>query len=146
MKKCFYARAVNILGQEGFMTDLISPTNTYYGFGVVPAAQRFDYSYYYTAPVGLENAPAAPSGREGLEAFPNPFNPAVSAAFFLPSHGRVTVTVLSVDGRIVKTRRMDLGRGRHVERIDLSPYGSGIYLIRVHTGDRRFEKRVVFAK
>ena len=81
--------------------------------------------------------------------YPNPFNPSTTIGFFMPEEGRVTLTVLDVQGKRVRaliggTREA----GRHLVPWDGrndegQPVGSGIYYYRLSAGKKVYTKKLV---
>jgi hypothetical protein len=67
--------------------------------------------------------------------YPNPFNPATTISFALPVDGKVTLSVYSINGSLVKTL-VDGQRtaGFHDVTFDASELASGIYFYRLNTG------------
>ncbi len=83
---------------------------------------------------------------------PNPFNPRTKIAFAVPQAGLVNVRIHDMRGRVVKTLVSgDMAAGRH-ERVwegrddDGAPVATGVYLVRVHDGDRVATAKVVLTK
>jgi hypothetical protein len=111
----FYTlRAVNVLGQEGYLTDEISPTRQDYTTGDAPAGARFDINKYAGDLPPLRDEALAPDQAAvvlGLTAHPNPLTSLGRIGYFAPRAGVVELAVYDVRGRIVKV----LSRGR-VER------------------------------
>jgi hypothetical protein len=83
---------------------------------------------------------------------PNPFNPATSIAFDLPAAENVTLTVYSVEGRLVKILLQErLAAGRHVSSWNGRdargrPVASGTYIYRLQAGSYTETKRMVLIK
>jgi aminopeptidase N len=81
---------------------------------------------------------------------PNPFNPVTTIPFSLPSPGRVTLQVFSIQGGLIRTL-MDgesLPAGRHSVRWDgtdssARPVSSGVYLYRLSQGERRETRKML---
>jgi hypothetical protein len=128
--KTFIARAVNLLGQEGFGTDQFSPSNTEYGYGIVIPTQRFDYSAWNTA---VEATPAAlpASETDRVSAWPNPFKSMVNCSFWVQKRGWVRIAAYDAGGRLVFTEQARAGRGWNRRAVNLSKRASGIYLLRI---------------
>jgi hypothetical protein len=83
---------------------------------------------------------------------PNPFNPRTRIDFAVPKAGHVNVRVHDMRGRVVKTLVSgDLAAGQH-EMVwegrddDGAPVATGVYLVRVHDGDRAATAKVVLTK
>jgi hypothetical protein len=121
-----------------------------------------DYEHYFvtaTDAAGNEGPAAAvgggvPGGSTAhvlsLSAFPNPFNPATTVRYTLPSAGRVTVDVFDARGaRVVALVDREQSAGAYTARWDGrdergEPAGSGVYFARVsHAGATRSYKLVL---
>jgi hypothetical protein len=138
-------RAKNILGQEGFCTNQISPVNSEFGFGqVFPASTRFNYGQYTT----LTEDPAEPLVvGDTLSAWPNPFNPSVNIAYRLGQASKVRVQLIDLGGRIVRSGEMQRPAGVQSEQLNFTGLSSGVYLVSVDVGKTRvLRTRVVYTK
>lgn len=92
----------------------------------------------------LEGANGPPTGigdlphpdRDGLRAFPNPFNPATTIVYFVETPGQASLTVYDARGRLVEevvpARWHDAGR--HTARFVAG--ASGVYFARLRAGGR----------
>jgi len=78
---------------------------------------------------------------------PNPFNPMTTVAFVLPNSGHVRIDVYDLAGRRVQTL-VDGNRdaGRHEVTLDGSGLASGIYMVRMDSGDVSVSKRITLLK
>jgi hypothetical protein len=87
-------------------------------------------------------------GTPGLAAnFPNPFNSATVIRFGMPSAGRVKIDALDVRGRTVRHLVDGVRRpGEYDVRFDASGLPSGVYLIRMKTGNFRATRKVQLVK
>ncbi len=94
-----------------------------------------------------------PSATLALDAaWPNPFNPTTSIRFRVPTGQTATCVVTDLRGRQVRTLFSDVGDGQWLTVVwnglldNGRPAGSGVYLIRLSTGDTTLSGRVVLAK
>jgi hypothetical protein len=144
----YYARSVNVLNQEGFMTDQISSINNEFGTGqVFPVGNRFNYSQWTRNAVSVEEAQTDEDGvLPALSVFPNPFNPTLYASFYLVPAQKVALELFDMAGRKVAGRDAFLGHGRHVEAFDLSNCGSGLYLVRLRMNGKVMQTKAVLVK
>ncbi len=85
-------------------------------------------------------------------AYPNPFNPETTIEYDVPKAARVQITVFDALGRRVITlvdRTVSPGRHRVVWRgVDDTgrPVGSGVYVVALRAGERRFVNKVLLLK
>jgi hypothetical protein len=65
--------------------------------------------------------------------YPNPFNPATSIRFDLPSTAQVSVQVFDITGRmVIETSKATFAAGAgHAVRLNATTWGSGLYLYKV---------------
>jgi hypothetical protein len=136
-----------------------APLTTYWSVEAVPAAQvvRFgtygrgiwDYS---TATASAAPLTAMPTANLELTSAPNPFNPRTTIGFRLEAAGRAIVAIHDVAGRQVTVLRdefMDAGHhqvvwnGNDHQGRDCA---SGVYLVRVVTGNTSASHRVVLVR
>jgi hypothetical protein len=102
------------------------------------------------------SAPVSISGVEGKDRsvprafspsqnFPNPFNGITTIRFQVPEPGRVVLRVFDVRGREV-ARILDgkRGPGEYEVTFNASGFGSGIYYVRMETGENRAVRKMVF--
>lgn len=90
------------------------------------------------------DAPAA----FGLEPnYPNPFNPSTTIAFSVPRAGRVTVDVLDVRGRVVRTLSDGTREaGRHTLTFQGDDLASGTYFARIRSADGMDVRKMTLIK
>jgi len=122
--------------------------------GVVEAALDDFMLFGYQLPDATGGGDAPPPAAVSLlGAVPNPFNPATSIRFGLPEAGPVTLRILDVNGRLVRT----LAEGRHfaagVHAVSWNgrdeagrPASSGIYLYTLEAGGSRLAGKAVLLK
>lgn len=80
-------------------------------------------------------------------AYPNPFNPATTVSFELPSTSDVTIIVYNLLGKEVFSRHMQsIHAGRHTSRIELSESTSGMYFLRVATPESYYTQKILLVK
>ena len=88
-----------------------------------------------------------PSGFALLGNYPNPFNPATTIQYSMPSTTNLTIDVIDIMGRQVATLHNGVQvAGVHTLNWDASKAASGIYLIRMQTGSQVFIRKVTLLK
>lgn len=135
----YFVRAVNLLGQEGFLTDQFSPVLiSDFGYGIVPAGGRFNYDSYKQAATELET-PAPSSATPGirLTARPNPFN---ASTTILLDKGMEAgeAGIFDLSGRLVKS----FTGGRSFSW-DAREAPSGVYIIRARINGRVVSRNLI---
>ena len=79
--------------------------------------------------------------------YPNPFNPTTTISFDVPATSEITITVYDILGRQVETLvNESMAAGRHTVQMDGSSLTSGLYIVRMRTGNRVFERSIVLMK
>ena len=83
---------------------------------------------------------------------PNPFNPTTTISFVLPERAQVRLTILNVDGKLIRTlvdNVLSDGLNEFVwDGTDTkgNPVSSGVYLYRIEAGERTITKKMVLLK
>ncbi|MEO5988650.1 MAG: T9SS type A sorting domain-containing protein [Candidatus Eisenbacteria bacterium] len=76
-------------------------------------------------------------------AFPNPAAADFTASFTLASSQPATLSLVDVTGRVVLSRALTLGPGRHVLPLSGTlDFAAGVYLLRLEQGDRSLTQRI----
>jgi hypothetical protein len=79
--------------------------------------------------------------------YPNPFNPTTNITFALPKSSKVTLTVYSVDGELVKTLiDKEMNSGWHEVNFDAGNLASGIYIYRIIADQFAFSRKMMLMK
>jgi hypothetical protein len=79
--------------------------------------------------------------------YPNPFNPATTIAFDVPTAISVRLDVYNALGQIVaELVSGEVGAGRHTVRFDASNLPSGLYMVRMHSGEFVATRKINFIK
>ena len=79
--------------------------------------------------------------------YPNPFNPATTISFSIPEFGFTTITVYDINGRQLETLTNEvLSVGNYSINWNASDYPSGVYLIRMVSGEFTQTQKVVLVK
>ncbi len=80
-------------------------------------------------------------------AYPNPFNPVTTIGFTLPTDGKVSLTVYDMMGRQVSQLVNDeMSAGYHTVQWDASSFASGVYMVKIVTGDFKAVQKVSLVK
>ena len=89
----------------------------------------------------------SPLKYEITDVFPNPFNPTTTISFSIPEFGLITITAYDITGRKLKTlTNKVLSIGNYTIDWNASSYPSGVYLIRMDSGDFTQTQKVVLVK
>jgi len=79
--------------------------------------------------------------------YPNPFNPTTTISFSIPEFGLTTITVYNINGRQLETLTNEvLSMGNYSINWNASDYPSGVYLIRMVSGEFTQTQKVVLVK
>ena len=85
----------------------------------------------YLAPQSVETEISLPE-KLLLSAYPNPFNPATTLEYQLPTAGNVTLTVYDISGKEVLRKEAGFHpAGSVTEKLSLNSFPSGVYLVRL---------------
>ena len=88
-----------------------------------------------------------PSTFQLSNAYPNPFNPIASINYSLPQNAVVKLNVYDIQGRFIQTVINDFKvSGYYTAKWNASSYSSGVYLIRMDSGDFTQTQKVVLVK
>lgn len=79
--------------------------------------------------------------------YPNPFNPAATLAYDLPTPGHARLQVINITGQLVATLvDRDLAAGAYHTRWNASALPSGMYLAIFESGSHRFVQKLMLLK
>ena len=82
-----------------------------------------------------------------LEVYPNPFNPITTINYQLAETGNVELKVYNIKGQIVQTLvKEQKPSGKHSVTWNAENIASGIYFIKIRTGDIQQFKKIVLIK
>jgi len=82
-----------------------------------------------------------------LSSYPNPFNPITTISFSIPKFGFTTITTYDITGRELEIlTNTNLNPGNYSIDWNASSYPSGVYLIRMDSGDFTQTQKVVLVK
>lgn len=97
--------------------------------------------------VDVADASELPKTIELADNYPNPFNPATTISFALPTATDVRLTVFDVLGRALQTLTdAYLPAGQHTASFDATGFPSGTYLYRLEAGEQTITKTMLLLK
>jgi hypothetical protein len=96
-----------------------------------------------TASKGAEEIPFTSAK---LTVFPNPVAATANLSFKAAAAGKATVTVINQTGAIVATQWVNVVAGNNTKPLDVSKLASGVYLVKIQTGEKVEVARIVVAK
>lgn len=120
---------IDPLADPGVRTVTISNV----GPGGGSASLAGGFTINTSTPTGLSDDPSMiPTRYELFESYPNPFNPATTIRFSLPSESSVRLTVLSLLGTEIATLASSVYRaGVHELRFEAGNISTGVYVLRL---------------
>jgi len=103
---------------------------------------------YITEDCGeLSVAPEIPLSYQIQPAYPNPFNPTTTISFSIPEFGLTTITAYDITGKELETLTNEvLSIGNYSINWNADNLPSGVYLIRMDSGDFTQTQKVVLVK
>ena len=79
--------------------------------------------------------------------YPNPFNPVTSITYGMPENSKVEISIHNIQGRVIATLENTFQTaGYYTLSWNASSYPSGVYLIRMDSGDFTQIQKVVLVK
>jgi len=94
-------------------------------------------AYFYVA-TSIESVDPLPNSFTVSSAYPNPFNPQTSVTVDLPTSAHLTIGLFDVMGREVRSMASGVySIGSHTVSVDGSGLASGVYYIRVASGEHQ---------
>ena len=79
--------------------------------------------------------------------YPNPFNPVTNITYGLPENGNVLLNIYNIQGRLIETLLNDFQTaGYHSLSWDASSHPSGVYLVRMESGEFTQTQKVLLVK
>lgn len=103
--------------------------------------------FFIEDPVSVPVSPELPREIVLHQNYPNPFNPTTTLTFELPEQAEVRLQVFDSMGRLVSTLiNGSVQAGVHQVRFDGSGLASGLYFVRLQTGQMVFSRSVTLIK
>ena len=82
-----------------------------------------------------------------LSSYPNPFNPSTKISFSIPEFELTSITAYDITGRQLETLTNEIiGVGNYYLSWNASSYPSGVYLIKMDSGEFSQIQKVVLVK
>ena len=108
--------------------------------------QEFEAIPFVQTPLSVKNPPL-PAKFKMHPAFPNPFNPTTTLSYTLPKNGNVTIRLLDLRGRVLKTHRMGKqNAGKHLFKLDGRDLSSGSYMAQVEGAGSVLNQKITLLK
>jgi hypothetical protein len=124
--------AGEVYGELTFMLDSVEQSVGLFGVGVNPSAAL---------------APQLMPNNLSLQIFPNPFNLSTEIRYTLPKAGDTKIILFDVLGRNVRTLELtDKSAGAHTLRLNAEGMASGVYFVRLESGEQQQTVKVMLMK
>ena len=108
--------------------------------------QQFETIPFIQSPLSVKNPPVAAKFKMH-PAFPNPFNPTTMLSYTLPEDGNVTIRLLDLRGRSLKTHRLGKqNAGLHSFTLDGRNLSSGSYIAQVEAAGSTLTQKISLIK
>jgi hypothetical protein len=79
-------------------------------------------------------------------AWPNPFSHTTNIAFYVSEPGQITLTVMDLTGRVIKSASAYYEVGEYTEQINLGgAYSAGIYYVRLQSGSEVQSQKIMLS-
>jgi len=79
--------------------------------------------------------------------FPNPFNPNINIEFQLDKHSNIDIKIYDLNGRLVNNLiNRNYNIGTHIVTWDASSFSSGIYFVKLKSGDKIITEKIELLK
>ncbi len=84
--------------------------------------------------------------REGLKIYPIPASSSITITFDASAVGKAMLTIINQLGQEVFSKQVDINRGNNVNNLDVGKLASGLYLLRLQTGEGIQSKKLIISK
>lgn len=129
-------------------TDVdVNPGQTYWYYlaDVDMSGHRTEHRNMTVSATALD--PIAAPSSYSLSVYPNPFNPSTTISFTLPEAGMTRVAVYDVSGRWVQTLADETrSAGSHTIAFDARELPSGVYFVRMASGEFQATRKIVLMR
>lgn len=108
--------------------------------------QGFETIPFVQTPLSVKNPPL-PAKFKMHSAYPNPFNPTTTLSYSLPSNESVTIRLLNLRGRVLKTHRLGVQKaGKHLFKLDGRSLSSGTYIAQMESAGSVLNQKITLLK
>jgi hypothetical protein len=83
--------------------------------------------------------------KDGINLFPNPANEQLTVEFLSPQPATSVISLVDMTGKVLQQSISKVNQGKQ-EFIDLTPYNTGSYIVRIKVGEKIISRKVVIAK
>ena len=130
---------VSAINSGNPITVSVTPTNH-------PEKQKVIVVDGYTSPLS-NDAELILNRFELMPAFPNPFNPNTTIQYNVKNSESISLQVIDISGRVVETLLEDIIEpGNHEITWDARNQPSGIYFVKLTSGERSKTQKILFLK
>jgi subtilisin-like proprotein convertase family protein len=142
-------RAVNPLsslpqtGQNGYWRLSVTDAS-----GNVDSGRVYTWGIKFISLVGINTTNNSIPGEFYLKQnYPNPFNPGTIIEFGVPEAGKTEIIVFDITGRMIESiSESYLQPGNYIVNWNASLHSSGVYFVRVSSGNNFLTKKMLFIK
>ena len=78
-----------------------------------------------------------------VDILPNPATQFITVSTFVKTSELLSITIFSVDGRIMYEEKAGMQYGEFTRQIDISQYPDGMYFLQVAVGDKMVNKKII---
>ena len=108
--------------------------------------QEFESIPFIQTPLSIKQTPI-PANFPMEPAFPNPFNPTTILSYTLPKNGNVTIRILDLRGRKIKTFRLGIkNAGKNKFILNGTQLASGTYIIQIDAIGSLLNQKITLLK
>jgi len=108
--------------------------------------QEFESIPFIQTPLSIKQTPI-PANFTMEPAFPNPFNPTTILSYTLPKNGNVTIRILDLRGRKIKTFRLGIkNAGKNKFILNGTQLASGTYIIQIDAIGSLLNQKITLLK
>ena len=137
------SKTVNVISDDEQIFLIVASTPNHFS-----SNQTYSYEIMIQKSAGLAlKNQIVPDNYNITSIYPNPFNPTTTISFSIPEFGLTTITAYDITGRELETLTNEvLSIGNYSINWNASSYPSGVYLIRMESGEFTQTQKVVLVK